>query len=358
MMKTTILSSSNECYNFYDTSALLEKADDLFKTEENIVISTTVLSELEHIKTSRNKSDDLKSAARHVLRLLDQHNGDYDVVIYSPKMLKPIKKMGLIEDAKDETADLRILAAAIYYDKYNHPDETVFYTNDIALKNIANLFFGDDSIKSVNKNCKDKYKGYITVTMTEDEMADFYQNRQDKNDYSLYINQYLIIKNSQHEIVDTLCWTGESYRTLNYRNFNSKILGNVKPKKEDIYQKCAFDSLSNNIITMLKGPAGTGKSYLAMSYLLSQLEKGKIDKIIVFCNTIATKNSARLGFYPGTRDEKLLDSQIGNFLASKLGSKILVEDMIAKETLLLLPMSDIRGFDTGGMNAGIYITEA
>ena len=109
---------------------------------------------------------------------------------------------------------------------------------------------------------------------------------------------------------------------------------------------------------MLKGPAGTGKSYLAMSYLLSQLEKGKIDKIIVFCNTIATKNSARLGFYPGTRDEKLLDSQIGNFLASKLGSKILVEDMIAKETLLLLPMSDIRGFDTGGMNAGIYITEA
>lgn len=32
--------------------------------------------------------------------------------------------------------------------------------------------------------------------------------------------------------------------------------------------------------------------------------------------------------------------------------------MINESTLLLLPMSDIRGFDTTGMRAGIYITEA
>jgi predicted ribonuclease YlaK len=88
------------------------------------------------------------------------------------------------------------------------------------------------------------------------------------------------------------------------------------------------------------------------------LEKGVIDKIIVFCNTVATAGSARLGFYPGTRDEKLLDSQIGNFLASKLGGMEAVKKMIMEELLLLLPMSDIRGFDTTGMHAGIYITEA
>ena len=32
--------------------------------------------------------------------------------------------------------------------------------------------------------------------------------------------------------------------------------------------------------------------------------------------------------------------------------------MIANENLLLLPFSDIRGFDTTGMRAGIYISEA
>jgi predicted ribonuclease YlaK len=35
-----------------------------------------------------------------------------------------------------------------------------------------------------------------------------------------------------------------------------------------------------------------------------------------------------------------------------------VEMLIDKNQLLLLPMADIRGFDTSGMKAGIYITEA
>jgi len=118
------------------------------------------------------------------------------------------------------------------------------------------------------------------------------------------------------------------------------------------------DSLMNNKITMIKGPAGAGKSHLATGYLFHLLDKEKIDKIIIFCNTVATKNAAKLGFYPGSRDEKLLDSQIGNFLSSKIGGKIAVEQLINTEKLLLLPMSDIRGYDTSGMNAGIYITEA
>ena len=128
--------------------------------------------------------------------------------------------------------------------------------------------------------------------------------------------------------------------------------------KNDIYQALAADSLVNNKITMLKGPAGSGKTYLSMSFLMNRLEKGEIDKIIVFCNTVATKNSAKLGFYPGTRDEKLLDSQIGNLLSSKLGGRIAVEQMISDDKLILLPMSDIRGYDTSGMRAGIYISEA
>jgi predicted ribonuclease YlaK len=120
----------------------------------------------------------------------------------------------------------------------------------------------------------------------------------------------------------------------------------------------AADALSNNQITMLKGPAGTGKSYLAMAYLLHKLDRNKIDKIIVFCNTVATRGAAKLGFYPGSRDEKLLDSQIGNMLSSKLGDKTEVERLIQEGKLVLLPLSDIRGYDTSGMRAGVYITEA
>lgn len=62
--------------------------------------------------------------------------------------------------------------------------------------------------------------------------------------------------------------------------------------------------------------------------------------------------------YPGSRTEKLLDSQIGNLLESKLGDRVAVERLIEEGQLVLLPMSDIRGYDTTGMNAAIYISEA
>ena len=36
----------------------------------------------------------------------------------------------------------------------------------------------------------------------------------------------------------------------------------------------------------------------------------------------------------------------------------MVEKMIAEGKLVLLPMSDVRGYDTSGMRAGVYISEA
>jgi predicted ribonuclease YlaK len=160
------------------------------------------------------------------------------------------------------------------------------------------------------------------------------------------------------EIVDKLCWTGKDYRHLTYDNFKSNHFGNIKPMKDDVYQALVADSFANNKITLVKGPAGTGKTYLSLGFLMHKLERNKIDKIVIFCNTVATKNSAKLGYYPGSKDEKLLDSQIGNMLSTKLGGKFAVEEMIRKEELILLPFSDIRGYDTSGMNAGVYITEA
>ena len=164
------------------------------------------------------------------------------------------------------------------------------------------------------------------------------------------------VSDSANEIVDRRIWTGEAYRPVSYETFDSKQFGRIKPI--DVQQQCAADSFTHNKITMIKGRAGSGKSYLALGFLFNQLEKNKIDKIIIFCNTVAAKNAAKLGFLPGTRDEKLLDSQIGNVLISKLGSRIEVERLVDEEKLILLPMSDIRGYDTSGMHAGIYISEA
>lgn len=336
-------------YKFYDTSSLLMLTEE--ELEGEFIISSITLSELENIKTSRSKDPEVKFRARVVTRKLLE-NMNYQVQIYSPEMAEVIEFYNL-----EINNDTKILASAIYWETFNAPDDMTFVTNDLCLYNIANLYFGTDSIEYVAPKYEE-YTGFKEVALNENEMTAFYMDQHD-NCFNLLPNQYLIVKEADSgAIVDRLCWTGESYRHLRYDNFKSRWFGDVRPLTGDTYQMLAADALSNNQITMLKGPAGTGKSYLAMAYLLHKLDRNKIDKIIVFCNTVATRGAAKLGFYPGSRDEKLLDSQIGNMLSSKLGDKTEVERLIQEGKLVLLPLSDIRGYDTTGMRAGVYITEA
>ena len=328
---------------FYDTSSLLLMDEGLF--DEHFIISSITLIELESIKTSSHRDEDIKAASRNLIHALQLNRDKYTIIIYNDNMLPSIINKGL-----EINNDTKILASAIYC------KDVIFFTNDLNLQAIASLFFPPEQIASVSR-AEDTYFGYKEISFSDEELSDLYSNL-DKNLYDLNINEYLIVKDSNNTIVDKLCWTGSEMRKVKYYNFISRTFGDVKPKPQDHYQALAMDSLANNKLTLLKGPAGSGKTFLALGYLLHCLEKHKIDKIIIFCNTVATKGSAKLGFYPGTRDEKLLDSQIGNLLASKLGDKIAVERMIEEGSLVLLPMSDVRGYDTSGMKAGVYISEA
>lgn len=339
-------------YKFFDTCSLLLMAGNLFEEDNDfeLVLSSITLDELENIKTASNKDADIKYAARKLLHTLLDNPDKYQTIIFTEDMLDVIKDKHLTI-----TPDVKILASALHF-KEEHPEVT-FVSNDLALQCIAELFFDSEYLEMVDEGSTDDYDGYAEITMSDEEMTYFYQNPTE-NMYDLYTNEYLIIKNSAGEVVDKVCWTGTEYRALTYHNFKSTMFGDVRAKSGDVYQALMADSLVNNTITMVKGPAGSGKTYLSLAYLMHMLDRGKIDKIIIFCNTVATKNSAKLGYYPGTRDEKLLDSQIGNLLTSKLGGRLMVEHMIEREKLVLLPLSDIRGYDTSGMNAGIYISEA
>ncbi len=338
-------------FNFYDTSSLLLVGDKI-KKEDNIVISTITLQELENIKTSMNKSPEVKFQARLLTRFIEEHPDYIEVQIFNETMLNPI-----IEKAFTITDDMRILATAYWYENNIHPDDVNFYTNDLALKHIANVFFGDGNIKSVKDfNDYEQYDGYKEVQMSEEDMSNFYQNLQ-QNTYNLLVNQYLLVKDLQGTIVDCVKWTGEVYETIPFRSFRSKYFGEIKPK--DYYQRMAFDSLSSNQLTILEGKPGSGKSLTAMAYIFNQLEKGYLDKLYIFCNPVAVRGAAKLGFYPGTKDDKLLDSSIGSFLNTKIGDRSYVEQLIEREQIVLIPMADCRGIDVGtDSNACIYITEA
>lgn len=336
---------------FYDTCSMLDLQHTIL--DSKFLISSITFSELESIKTSGTKDEEIKWAARKVLHLLEENDDAYEVVIYDTYKDNNILDLyGLISNN-----DNKIIASVYNYYKANR--DIVFVTSDLSCKAIAK-FLGIPTEFAVTNYSDDTYTGYQEIIMEDYELANFYGQilSNNENIYQLKNNEYLLIRDPSEEIIDKYRWFENKYIPVLYRKVESKQFGKVIPKDQDIYQQLALDSLLNNQITMLRGPAGTGKSYLAFGYMFDLLEKDKINKIVIFCNTVATKGSAKLGFYPGSRTEKLLDSQIGNLLESKLGDRIAVEKLISDGQLVLLPMSDIRGYDTTGMNAAIYISEA
>lgn len=310
---------------FLDTNAILIEIP-----SEKFAISSITLDELEHIKTSANKDEGVKFAARQVLRKLDSGEVEYDVIIYKEKMLRPLLRAGLAD-----TNDAKIIACAL-----SLGPQVEFITNDLACKSIAKMFI--KNVYSFGEKREEEYTGYKEIIMTDEEMCDFYSDLS-INKYNLLPNEYIIIRDSSGTIVDQYCWTGIEFRKLKTRSFYSDYFGEVKAMKGDIYQKMAIDSLNNNQMTVIRGLPGSGKSYLGLGYLMSMLDNGKIDKIIMFVNPVATKDSCKFGFLPGTLLEKILGSQIGTFLSSKLGGIEGVYTLINEGKLEFVALADSRG---------------
>ena len=64
-----------------------------------------------------------------------------------------------------------------------------------------------------------------------------------------------------------------------------------------------FDALNNYELVFGLGPAGTGKSYLAVAKGIDMLKKGLVEKIIL--TRPAVEAGERLGFLPGDMKEKI-----------------------------------------------------
>ena len=316
--------------------------------DEPIAISSVTIQELNNIKENRNKSEQVRFKARDAARWIREHLEDVDVCYYSGIEFKILERMGL-----PEIPDYQILSCAYIYIE-DHP-EVVFWTEDNLCLIAANKCF-NLTPKAVESSSSGEYTGWIDRELTDEEIAAVYE-RPTENTLGLLTNQYAVIKGSNSQ--EAVKWDGSSYVRVKIPAIKSKLYGTVKPYQGDVYQQMALDSLSTNQVTMLKGHAGTGKSYLALGYLFYLLEKGKIDKIIVFANPVAVGDACQLGFYPGSRSEKLLDSQVGSMLEAKIGDRVGVERMMDDGQLELLPMADIRGFDTTKYGpVAVYITEA
>jgi phosphate starvation-inducible PhoH-like protein len=75
----------------------------------------------------------------------------------------------------------------------------------------------------------------------------------------------------------------------------------IRPKT--LNQKRYVDAIDQNTIVFGIGPAGTGKTYLAMAKAVQALQAKQVDRIIL--TRPAVEAGERLGFLPGTLTEKI-----------------------------------------------------
>ncbi len=75
----------------------------------------------------------------------------------------------------------------------------------------------------------------------------------------------------------------------------------IRPKTAN--QKHYVDAIENNTITFGIGPAGTGKTYLAMAKAVAALQAKQVNRIIL--TRPAVEAGEHLGFLPGTLSEKI-----------------------------------------------------
>lgn len=200
----------------------------------------------------------------------------------------------------------------------------------------------------------DEYFGFREVAMPEEQMAAFYADNKAFGNLGCLTNEYLVIKNSEEQVIDQYRWNGSEFVRASFKQINSRFLGKIKPR--NLQQQLALDLLYCPDITVkiLVGKFGTGKDYLMSSAAIDLIEKGKFDKIVWVRNNIEVKNSKPIGHLPGDYKEKMLPFAMP--LADHLGGVDSLELMISQGKIELVHLGFIRGRDI--KNSIIMCSEA
>ena len=317
---------------FLDTNILLTNCSDI----GNCVVSSKSIEELESIKTSIHKDNDIKYKARVAVRAIKEQKPE--IIVVQQIDYDKLNALNL-----EITNDNLIICSAFRYTMINVDTDLVFVTNDILAGLIAEKYFGL-TIESLDNKKDDIYKGYKVVTPTDEEFASIYEKDNSDNIFNCLVNEYAIIQDSENHICDVVKWNGEQYVTVNTKPFKSRAFGNTKPLDE--IQRCAFDSIFSNDITVLYGRSGSGKTTIPLSYIMSNVENQKFKKCVIIYDFETLKGAKTLGFTPGTLNEKIItQGAIGNILSSKFGDMSEVERLLASGMIEIIPTANIRGYE-------------
>ena len=171
--------------------------------------------------------------------------------------------------------------------------------------------------------------------------------KKDIEDFSVVLSHMIesVKKGNNISTKDIKQLLAMNVKDLNPKNNIDDVL--FYGKKGPVYarsigQKNLLKSFFENEIVISVGPAGTGKTFLAVAYAISLLEKHEIEKIVL-CRP-AVEAGENLGFLPGDLRDK-----IDPYLAplydalNDLLPKNKVQTLINNKIIEIIPLAYMRG---------------
>ncbi len=134
---------------------------------------------------------------------------------------------------------------------------------------------------------------------------------------------------------------------------DQRYMKKIKPRSEG--QGILMEAIQNYHLTLAIGPAGTGKTYLAIAAAVEALDEGKVERIIL--SRPAMEAGESLGYLPGDMNEKMAPylRPLYDCLGDRLGGKK-VRQYMDDGTIEIAPVGFMRGRTLN--NAFVVIDEA
>ena len=134
---------------------------------------------------------------------------------------------------------------------------------------------------------------------------------------------------------------------------DQRFVKTVRPKSKG--QTELMKAVDENALVLALGPAGTGKTYLAITKAVEALEAGKVGRIVL--SRPAVEAGESLGFLPGAMEDKLAPylRPLYDALQDRLSPKRL-KSLMAEGLIEIAPVGFMRGRTLN--NAFVVIDEA
>jgi phosphate starvation-inducible PhoH-like protein len=127
----------------------------------------------------------------------------------------------------------------------------------------------------------------------------------------------------------------------------------IKPRSDG--QRELMEAIKAHSLTLALGPAGSGKTYLAISAAVEALDEGRIERIIL--SRPAMEAGESIGFLPGDMHEKMAPylRPLYDALGDRMGGRR-VRTLLQEGTIEIAPVGFMRGRTLN--NAFVVIDEA